>query len=133
MGLKGILHEQGGGGGSPDPPKNGIICTTVLDGHPYEVFGNLSLTKTVQSTKQFGVIRLTLVNIWCTLIIFNSSSVCALGVPSPVMVGLELAVAGVKLTPWTKEEIIPLCLKNAQSRAIHKGVAVLRQQIVKQK
>ena len=46
---------KGGGGGDPDPPKNDIICTTVLEGHPYEEFGNLSLTKTVLSTKQFGV------------------------------------------------------------------------------
>ena len=50
-----ILHNEGRGGGDPDPPKNYIICTTVLEGHPYEVFGNLSLTKTVQSTKQFGL------------------------------------------------------------------------------
>ena len=55
-----ILHDEGrgGGGGIQIPPKNDIICTTVLEGHPYEVFGNLSLTKTEQSTKQFGVAAL---------------------------------------------------------------------------
>ena len=47
--------KGGGGDGIQIPPKNDIICTIVLEGHPYEVFGNLSLTKTVQSTKQFGV------------------------------------------------------------------------------
>ena len=50
-----ILHDEGRGAGSPDPPKNDIICTSVLEGHPNEVFGNISLIKTVQSTKQFGV------------------------------------------------------------------------------
>ena len=50
-----ILHDEGRGAGSPDPPKSDIICTTVLEGHPNEVLGHISLIKTVQSTKQFGV------------------------------------------------------------------------------
>ena len=50
-----ILHDKGRGEGIEIPYKNYIICTTVLEGHPYRVFGNLSLTKTVQSSKQFDV------------------------------------------------------------------------------
>ena len=50
-----ILHDEWRGAGSPDPLKNDIIYTTVLEGHPNEVFGNISLIKTVESTKQFGV------------------------------------------------------------------------------
>ena len=49
---------KGGGEGFQIPPKTYIICTTVLEvleGHPYEGFGHLSLNKTGQSTKQFGV------------------------------------------------------------------------------
>ena len=52
-----ILHDEGRKGGErvQIPLKNVIICTTVLEGNPYEVFCNLFFTKTVQSTKQFGV------------------------------------------------------------------------------
>ena len=46
---------KGGGKGVQIPPNIDIICTTVLEGHSSEVFGNISLIKTVQSTKQFGV------------------------------------------------------------------------------
>ena len=51
---------KGGRGGErvQIPLKNVIICTTVLEGNPYEVFCNLFFTKTVQSTKQFGVVDL---------------------------------------------------------------------------
>ena len=78
-------------------------------------------------------VRFTQVRIWCTLIIFDFSSVPAVGAPSHVLVWLELAVTGVKQTPWTKGDKIPLCLTETQSRAIQKVVAVLRQQIVNQK
>ena len=44
-----------GGGGVKFPPKNDIICTTVFVRYPHEVFGILSLTKTVLSTKQLSV------------------------------------------------------------------------------
>ena len=51
-----ILHDEGGGGeGSTPPLKDDIICTTVSEGHPYEVFGSLCLTKAMQSILQFGV------------------------------------------------------------------------------
>ena len=50
-----IWYGEGRGGESPDHPKNGIIWTIVLEGHHNKMFGNLSLIKTVQSTKQFGV------------------------------------------------------------------------------
>ena len=57
----------------------------------------------------------------------------AVGAPSSVLVGLELAITGVELTSWAKGEIIPLCLTQTQSQVNHKGVTVLRQQIVNQK
>ena len=49
------LHEEGKGEGIQITHKNYIICTAVLKGHPYKVFENISLTKAVQPTKQFGV------------------------------------------------------------------------------
>jgi hypothetical protein len=63
---------------------------------------------------------LILVNILCTLIIFDSSSVSAVGAHSPVLVWLELAVTGVKLMPCTKGEIISFCLTNTELQAIKK-------------
>ena len=50
-----ILHNEGGGWGSTHPLKDDIICTSVPEGHPYEVFVSLCLTKTMQSILQFGV------------------------------------------------------------------------------
>ena len=57
----------------------------------------------------------------------------AVGAPSSVLVGLELAITGVELASWVKGEIIPLCLTQTQSGVNRKGVTVLRQQIVNQK
>ena len=57
----------------------------------------------------------------------------AVGAPSSVLVGLELAITGVELASWVKGEIIPLCLTQTQSGVNHDGVTVLRQQIVNQK
>ena len=127
-----ILHDEGRGEGIQIPHKNYIICTTVLRASLKSVWKCFfDQNCTVYQAIWCGM--LIQVNIGCTLIIFDSSSVSAVGAHSPVLVWLEMAVIGVKLTPWTKGEIISLCLTKTESQAIKKGVAVLRHQIVNQK
>ena len=69
----------------------------------------------------------------CTIYMFGPAVWPAVSSRTLHLVWLELAVTGVKLTPWTQGEIISLCLTKTESQVIKKGVTVLRNQIVNQK